>query len=61
MVMPLLDAFGWSWRWLLVLAATGVFGVPFVSRVIPESARWERAAASGATQRAAFYDVFGPR
>jgi MFS transporter, AAHS family, 4-hydroxybenzoate transporter len=61
LLMPLLDHFGWSWRWLLALAATGLLGVPFISRVIPESARWERAAASGATQRAAFYDVFGPR
>ncbi len=61
MLMPLLDSFGMSWRWLLVLATGGVLGVPFVTRVIPESARWERAAASGATQRAAFYDVFGPR
>lgn len=61
LLMPLLDHFGWSWRWLLALATTGLLGVPFISRVIPESARWERAAASGATQRAAFYDVFGPR
>jgi AAHS family 4-hydroxybenzoate transporter-like MFS transporter len=60
-VMPVLDRFGWSWRWLLGLATAGLLGVPFVSRVIPESARWERAASSGATQRAAFYDVFGPR
>jgi AAHS family 4-hydroxybenzoate transporter-like MFS transporter len=61
MLMPLLDRFGYSWRWLLVLAATGLLGMPFIARVIPESARWERAAASGATSRAAFYDVFGPR
>lgn len=61
MLMPLLDHYSWSWRWLLALAATGLLGLPFISRIIPESARWERAAASGATQRAAFYDVFGPR
>ena len=61
MLIPLLDHFNWSWRWLLALAATGLLGVPFVARVIPESARWERAAASGATQRATVYDVFRPR
>ena len=60
-LMPVLDGLGWSWRWLLVLATTGVCAVPFLARVIPESARWEHAAASGATQRAAFYDVFGSR
>jgi putative MFS transporter len=61
MVMPVLDHFGWSWRWLLVVSGSGLFALPLVSRVIPESARWERAAAAGTTQRAAFYDVFGPR
>ena len=58
---PLLVDAGYSWRWLLVIAAAGVVGVPFLPRMIPESARWERAAASGATQRTRFYDVFGTR
>ena len=60
-LMPLLANDGYSWRWLLGLAATGLFGVPVMRRVIPESRRWERAAASGAAQGTRFYDVFGAR
>jgi MFS family permease len=58
-VMPLLVDAGWSWRWLLVIAAAGLLGVPFVARTLPESQRWQRAAASGATRRVRFSAVFG--
>jgi hypothetical protein len=45
----------------LVLAGAGLLGVPRIARALPESQRWERAAASGATRRSTFYDVFGAR
>ncbi len=50
-----------SWRWMLVLAsAMGVAALRRAARVIPESGRWQRAAASGTTSASSFYDVFGP-
>ena len=49
-----------SWRWVLVLAsAMGVAALWRAARVIPESGRWQRAAASGTTSAGSFYDVFG--
>jgi len=60
-LMPLLARAGYSWRWLLVISATGLLGLPFTARLIPESRRWERAAARGGTSRSRFSDVFGPR
>ena len=49
-----------SWRWMLVLAsAMGVAALWRAARVIPESGRWQRAAASGTTSASSFYDVFG--
>jgi len=49
-----------SWRWMLVLAsAMGVVALWRAARVIPESVRWQRAAASGTTSASSFYDAFG--
>jgi MFS family permease len=49
-----------SWRWMLVTAsAMGVGALWLAARVIPESGRWQRAAASGTTSASNFYDVFG--
>jgi MFS family permease len=59
--MPLLERGGYSWRWLLVISAAGLFGVPFILRAIPESQRWERAAASGATRASSLADAFRKR
>lgn len=60
-LMPVLAAHGYSWRWLLVLAsAEGVLAWRAAARVIPESERWERAASAGLTSASSFYDVFGP-
>jgi MFS family permease len=58
-LMPVLSGANWSWRWLLALAATGLVALPFVARAIPESERWQRAAAEGRT-RSRFGDLFGP-
>jgi MFS family permease len=49
-----------SWRWMLVLAAVmGVVALRRAARVITESGRWQRAAASGTTASSSFYDAFG--
>lgn len=58
---PLFAYFGISWRWLLVIPAGGIVAVPAIARMIPESRRWERAAATGAAAMSHYYDVFGPR
>ncbi len=58
-VMPMV-ASRHSWRWMLVLAsAMGVAALCRAARVIPESGRWQRAAASGTTSASSFYDAFG--
>lgn len=57
--MPMV-ASRYSWRWMLVLASVvGVAALRWAARVIPESGRWQRAAASGTTSATSFYDVFG--
>ncbi len=60
-LVPLLTNSGYSWRWLLVLAGSGILGAPFLRRALPESQRWEHAAESGSTAQTHFYDVFAPR
>jgi MFS family permease len=58
-VMPMV-ASRYSWRWMLVLAsAMGVAALWRAARVIPESGRWQRAAAAGTTSDSSFYDAFG--
>jgi MFS family permease len=58
-LMPLVTSHR-SWRWMLVLAsAMGVVALRRAARVITESGRWQRAAASGTTAASSFYDVFG--
>ncbi len=48
-----------SWRWMLVIAsAMGVAALRRAARVIPESGRWQRAAASGTTSASSFFDAF---
>ena len=55
---PIFARYGLSWRWLFAIPAAGVIFVPAMTRMIPESRRWERAAAAGATASTRFYDVF---
>ena len=59
-LMPIFDAFGWSWRWMFVISALGIAMLPAMARLLPESERWERSDASGITERTHFYDVFQP-
>lgn len=50
----------YSWRWMLVAAAVmGIGALRLAGRVVPESGRWQRASAAGATAATSFYDVFG--
>jgi MFS family permease len=60
-LMPLLDHGGYSWRWLLGLSGAGLVGLPFVIGALPESSRWEHAAASGTAGASSFADAFRPR
>ena len=60
-MMPLFVVSGWSWRWMLVLlAAGGIAMLPTMARMLPESARWQRADAEGVTAKSHYYDVFQP-
>jgi len=58
---PILVHFALSWRWMLAVAAIGIVLAPALTRRLPESRRWERAAASGVALESHFYDVFGSR
>jgi MFS transporter, AAHS family, 4-hydroxybenzoate transporter len=59
-LMPIFDAYGWSWRWMFVISAVGVAMMPAIARLLPESDRWERSDATGINTRTRFYDVFQP-
>ncbi|MGH7934003.1 MAG: MFS transporter, partial [Candidatus Binataceae bacterium] len=59
-LMPILAHFGWSWRWLMLLPAVGILFLPALAHLLPESHRWEHAAATGISDRSRFYDVFAP-
>lgn len=59
-LMPIFDAFGWSWRWMFVISAAGIAILPAMARLLPESERWELSDASGINTRTRFYDVFQP-
>src|SRR5208282_5294790 len=55
LAMPLVASHH-SWRWMLVLAsAMGIVSLLRTARVMPESGRWQRAAASGTTSASNFY------
>jgi MFS family permease len=57
---PLLAHYSISWRWLLAAPVAGIVLLPMMSRMLPESARWEHASASGASAGSHFYDIFSP-
>jgi len=58
LVMPALARTALSWRGLFLLSALGIALWPTMARIVPESRRWERAAAAGVTVRTSFYAVF---
>jgi MFS family permease len=59
-LMPILAHYALSWRWLLLLPIAGFVLYPILARTLPESHRWEHAAAAGASMESHFYDVFSP-
>jgi predicted MFS family arabinose efflux permease len=56
---PLIARFGISWRWLFALPVLGFALLPIMTKLIPESLRWESAASAGTTEKVSFYGVFG--
>jgi len=60
-IMPILDGYAISWRWLLWIAGAFIVIGPVLAFALPESPRWEHAAEAGDTARARFYDIFVPR
>jgi MFS family permease len=60
LVMPALARSVYSWRLLFGISALGITLWPTMARLIPESRRWERAAAAGVPAATSFYAVFRP-
>jgi predicted MFS family arabinose efflux permease len=60
LIMPLLAHSIYSWRLLFGISALGIALWPTMLRVVPESRRWERAAAVGVPAGTSFYAVFSP-
>ena len=60
LVMPLLARSIYSWRLLFGISALGIALWPTMLRLVPESRRWERAAAAGIPAGTSFYAVFSP-
>jgi AAHS family 3-hydroxyphenylpropionic acid transporter len=60
MVIPFLVRWGYSWRWLLAPSVGGLALIAPVARMLPASARWERAASSGEVAASHLYDIFNP-
>ncbi len=60
LAMPILARTVYSWRLLFGISALGLVLWPAMARLIPESRRWERAAAAGVPAKTSFYAVFQP-
>ena len=53
-LMPIFDAYGWSWRWMFVISAVGIAMLPAMARLLPESGRWQLSDAVGNQHQDAF-------
>jgi MFS family permease len=60
LAMPILARTVYSWRLLFGISALGLVLWPAMARLIPESRRWERAAAAGVPAKTSFYAGFQP-
>lgn len=60
LIMPALVRTRLTWRGLFLISALGIVLWPKMARIVPESRRWERAAAAGASAAVSFYAVFRP-
>lgn len=60
LLMPALARTPLTWRGLFLISAMGIALWPAMTRLVPESRRWERAAAAGASAATSFHAVFRP-
>lgn len=58
LAMPALARTALSWRGLFLISALGIALWPTMARMMPESRRWERAAAAGTPAGTSFYAIF---
>jgi MFS family permease len=60
LIIPVLLAWNYSWRWLLAPSVAGILLAPLVAAMLPVQSKWSSAASSGTARRSHFYDVFHP-
>src|SRR5580658_10600488 len=58
LIIPVLLAWNYSWRWLLAPSVAGILLAPLVAAMLPAQSRWSNAASSGTAKRSHFYDIF---
>jgi predicted MFS family arabinose efflux permease len=58
MLMPAFTQLEGTWRWAFALGALPLLALPWVRRALPETARFERAAARGAIRASRMNDLF---
>ena len=60
MIIPILLAWNYSWRWLLAPSVTGLLLVVPVAWMLPTQSKWASAASSGTAKHSHVYDIFHP-
>ena len=60
LIIPVLLAWNYSWRWLLAPSAAGILLAIPIAFMLPAQSKWSNAAASGTAKRTHFYDIFHP-
>ena len=60
LIIPVLLAWNYSWRWLLAPSVAGILLAPLVAAMLPAQSKWSTAASSGTAKRSHFYDIFHP-
>ena len=60
LIIPVLLAWNYSWRWLLAPSVAGVFLAMPVASMLPAESRWSSAASSGTAKHTHIYDIFHP-
>ena len=59
-IIPILLAWNYSWRWLLAPSVFGILLVAPVAAMLPAQSKWSNAASSGTAKSSHFYDIFHP-
>jgi MFS family permease len=60
LIIPVLLAWNYSWRWLLAPSVAGILLVAPVAAMLPAQSKWSSAASAGSAKRSHFYDIFHP-